>query len=44
MSRGFEKKEAMKLMVRARFNKIIECIENKELKEQILQKIDERLD
>ncbi|MCI9000759.1 MAG: hypothetical protein HFJ26_07730 [Clostridia bacterium] len=44
MSRGFEKKEAMKLMVRARFNKIIESIENKELKEQILQKIDERLD
>lgn len=44
MSRGFEKKEAMKLMVRARFNKIIEGIENEELKEQILQKIDERLD
>ena len=43
MSRGFETKEAMKLMVRARFNKIIESIENKELKEQILQKIDERL-
>ena len=44
MSRCFEKKEAMKLMVRSRFNKIIESIENEKLKEQILQKIDERLD
>ena len=44
MSRGFEKKEAMKLMVRARFNKIIEDIRNEELKEQILNEIDERLD
>ena len=44
MSRGFTKKEAMKLMVRARFNKILECIENEELKNEILNKIDERLD
>ena len=44
MSRGFELKEAMKLMVRAKFNKILENIENKGLKEEILQEIDERLD
>ena len=44
MSRGFELKEAMKLMVRARFNKILESIKDEELKEQILNEIDERLD
>lgn len=44
MSRGFELKEAMKLMVRAKFNKILENIENEDLKEEILQEIDERLD
>ena len=44
MSRGFELKEAMKLMVRARFNKILENIENEDLKEEILQEIDKRLD
>ena len=44
MSRGFELKEAMKLMVRARFNKILENIKNEELKEKILQEIDKRLD
>lgn len=44
MSRGFGLKEAMKLMVRARFNKILENIENQDLKEEILQEIDKRLD
>ena len=44
MSRGFELKEAMKLMVRARFNKILENIGNEDLKEEILQEIDKRLD
>ncbi len=44
MSRGFELKEAMKLMVRAKFNKILENIKNEELKEEILQEIDKRLD
>lgn len=44
MSRGLEKKEAMKLMVRARFHKILEKIENEDLREAILKKIDERLD
>ena len=44
MSRGFELKEAMKLMVRARFNKILEKIEKEELRKEILQEIDKRLD
>lgn len=44
MSRGFELKEAMKLMVRARFNQILEKIENDELRKEILQEIDKRLD
>lgn len=44
MSRGFELKEAMKLMVRARFNKILKNIKDEELREEILKEIDERLD
>lgn len=44
MSRGFEQKEAMKLMVRAKFNKIITNIKNEELKEEILEEINKRLD
>ena len=44
MSRGFEKKEAMKLMVKAKFNKILENIENEELKNEIIFEIDNRLD
>lgn len=44
MSRGFELKEAMKLMVRARVNKILENIKNEELKDEILKEIDMRLD
>ena len=44
MSRGFELKEAMKLMVRARFNKILKNIKNVELKDEILKEIDMRLD
>ena len=44
MSRGFELKEAMKLMVRAKFNHIISEIENETLREEILEEIDRRLD
>lgn len=44
MSRGFNLKEAMKLMVRAKFNKILEKIENEELKNQVINQIEERLD
>ncbi len=44
MSRGFELKEALKLMVRAKFNKILENIENEELKNEIINEIDKKLD
>ena len=44
MSRGFELKDARKLLVRAKFNSIIEKIKKAELKEEILNEIDKRLD
>ena len=44
MSRGFSLKEAMKLMVRAKFNNILENIKNENLKEEIIKQIDKRLD
>lgn len=44
MSRGFELKEAMKLMVRAKFNKILENIQDESLRQEILEEIDKRLD
>ena len=44
MSRGFEYKDAMKLMVRAKFNKILENIKDENLKEEIIEEIDKRLD
>ena len=44
MSRGFNLKEAQKLLVRANFNKILDNIKNDELKEKILKEIDWRLD
>ena len=39
-----EYKEAMKLMVRARFNEILDNIKNGEIKNEILQEIDSKLD
>ena len=44
MSRGFEYKDAMKLMVRAKFNKIIENIKEQALRNEILNEIDRRID
>ena len=44
MSRGFDEKAAMKLMVRAKFNKILETIKYDELKNEILYEIDKRLE
>ena len=44
MSRGFSQKEAEKLLVRAKFNKIIEKIKDENLKNQILDEIDKRID
>ena len=43
MSRGFTLKEAMKLMVRAKFNSILNNIKNEELKDEIIEQIDLRL-
>jgi len=43
MSRGFEQKEAMKLMVRAKFSKILESIQNKTVKSEMIEEIDKRL-
>ena len=43
MTRGFSEKDAMKLMVKAKFNKILENIQNQKLKEDILNEIDSRL-
>ena len=44
MSRGFEQKDAMKLIIRAKFNKVLENIKNEELKDEILQEIDDKLE
>ncbi len=44
MSRGFERKEAMKLIIRANFNKILENIKNEEILEEINSEIDKKLD
>lgn len=44
MSRGFNFKEAMKLMVRAKFNKILENIKNEDIKNEILTEINNKLD
>lgn len=43
MSRGFELKEAMKLIVRARFNNILLKVENEKLRNEIINEIDNRL-
>ena len=44
MSRGFSYKEAMKLIVKTKFNNILETIKNETLKEEIIHEIDRRLD
>ncbi|MCI8272616.1 MAG: SufD family Fe-S cluster assembly protein [Clostridia bacterium] len=43
MSRGFKFKEAMKLLVRAKFNKILKNIQNEELRQTILKEIDKKI-
>jgi len=43
MSRGFSEKDAMKLLVRAKFNKILESINNADIKEMILNEIENKL-
>ena len=44
MSRGFDKKNAMKLMVKAKFNKMLEKISNENLKQEIIEQIDKKID
>lgn len=44
MSRGLSEKEAIKLIVRARFNKIIEKIKDEDTKLQVIKEIDSKLD
>ena len=43
ISRGLSYKEAVRLLVKANFNKIIEGIQDEEVKTEILQEIDKRL-
>ena len=44
MTRGISYKEAVKLIVKSKFNKIIERILDEKLKDEILSEIDKRLD
>ena len=44
MTRGISYKEAVKLIVKSKFNKIIERISDEELKDEIVSEIDKRLD
>lgn len=44
MSRGISYTEAIKLIVRAKFNKILERLTDENLKEEVLSQIDKRLD
>lgn len=44
MSRGFNLKDALKLMVKAKFNNILKEIKNDELREEILSTIENKLD
>ena len=44
MSRGISKKESMKLLVKAKFNKIIEKIKNEKIKNEISQNLEQKLD
>ena len=43
MARGISYKEAVKLIVKSKFNKIIETVQDNDLKDEILKEIDERL-
>lgn len=43
MSRGFDKKSAEKLLVRAKFNNLLEAISNTEIKQEISYEMDQKL-
>ena len=44
MSRGFDRNDAQRLMVRAKFNSILNKITNDSLKNEIIEKIDKKLE
>lgn len=44
MSRGFDLKDALKLMVKAKFNNILKEIKDDELREEIIKEIENKLD
>ena len=44
MSRGFSYNEAMKLIIRAKFNKIIEKIQDEDITNEIIEQINKKLD
>lgn len=44
MSRGFDRKDAMKLVIRAKFNEIIENINDEKIKQEIIDEMYKRLD
>ena len=44
MSRGLSEKDAMKFIVKEKFNKILKTIKDEELKQEIVEKIYKRLD
>ena len=44
MSRGLSYKESIKLIVRAKFNKLLEKIEDENTKDEIISEIDKRLE
>ena len=44
MTRGFDKKSAEKLLVRAKFNSILNGISNAEIKQEISYEMDRKLD
>ena len=43
MSRGFEKKEAVKMLVKAKYNEIIEELQDEDIKKEILAVVDKRI-
>lgn len=43
MTRGISKKEAQKLIVKAKFNGVLEKIDSEELKQELIEEIDKRL-
>ena len=43
MSRGLNYKQAIKLIVKANFNKILQRIKNEEIKEEVIQEIERKL-